>query len=171
MMRSFGESIISGLLSAFRTLLICSIAFVATPAYSQSGSVFTPPPGSGERKAILDAARSGNERYTVQAMRAMLTDAGGSAYVEADAGGASAISALLVRDPTGSWTPLVIMSDGSQTCGPEMQARFREIGAAISRHGGDVDRLMPGFSELVETIGEEAGSDCLPDVDFPYAAN
>jgi len=151
----------------FQVLALCCLLLVdAAPAFAQSNAVFTPPPGSIHRKAILNGLRTGNERFTVQVMHVMLTDSGGSAYVEADSGGASAITALLIRAPSGRWTPVLTMGDGSETCGSEMQARFRDIGTIIAQNGGNPDALMPGFSNLVEEIGQEAGIDCLPDVEF-----
>lgn len=158
----------AGRLLVFRRgLALCCLLLVgAAPASGQSNEIFTPPPGSIHRKAVLDALRTGNERFVVQAMRVLLTENGGSAYVEADGGGASVITALLVRGSSGLWAPILTMTDGSEVCGPEMQARFREVGVVITRHGGNPDALMLGFSDLVEEIGQEAGSGCLPDVEF-----
>ncbi len=64
--------------------------------------------------------------------------------------------------PSVQWMPILLMDDGSEICGPEMQARFREIGKVIAPHGGDVDQLMLGFSDLVAKIALRQGSTVCP---------
>nr|WP_314262466.1 hypothetical protein [uncultured Devosia sp.] len=147
-------------------MVACSMA-IGLPAAAKSESVFTPAPGSNERTAILDALRSGTEVFVVEEMNVQVTDCGASAFVIADSGGASAISALLVSDRDGPWLPILIMNDGSEICGQDMAHRFETVAAAIEEHGGNADSIMPGFSELVVEVASSDGLHCLPDVSFP----
>ncbi len=153
-----------------RSALLLAMAFVgASPLTAGNAGVYTPKPGTPERRVLLDSIRSDSVfKFKVKTLRVFHGKASSIAYVLAE-GPVGFGHHILARTGTSSWVSIWGEGDGgSDSCANGVRhyawaiKRIRSVGIAP-------DALFPGVSkryrEIVQEARESPGTHCVGDLD------
>lgn len=151
----------------YNAALAAAALLIATSASAQS--VRTPPPGSPERKAVLDVVRAAPQvRFTVRALRVVSIKGRSLAWLEADNGVTGNIRSLLTRTGNTPWREVWGEGDGgSSSCA--LAVKHYEWGITLMRRFGTTPAaLAPGYAETLaemrETLAQDGEVHCAGDL-------
>jgi hypothetical protein len=150
-----------------KALFTIAALLLATSASAQS--VRTPPPGSPERRAVLDVVRAGPQaRFTVRALRIVSARGRALAWVDGDNGVTGNVRYLLTRTGNAPWRDVWSEGDGGSS-GCAIAVKHYEWGIALMRRFGTTPAaLAPGYAdtlaEMRETLANDGAVDCAGDL-------
>ncbi|WP_333572562.1 hypothetical protein [Sphingomonas sp.] len=152
-----------------RTPALPALALLLTAA---APGLYTPPPGSAERSAILKVLHHGDgrlaPRFTFRSFRVFHQGARALAYVQGS-GPVGDFEALLEQNGKGPWRKVWGVGDGgSDSC--EAGARHYAWAVRLIRsYGLAPDTLIPGITGLARDLAHQAKTDpelqCVGDLD------
>jgi hypothetical protein len=152
-----------------RALPLPVLALLLTAA---APGLYTPPPGSAERRAIVKVLHHGDDspeaRFTFRTFKLLHQGPRALAYVQGS-GEVGDFEALLEQRGTGPWRKVWGVSDGgSDSC--EAGARhYAWAVRLIQGYGLSPDTLIPGVTALARDLARQAKTEpelqCVGDLD------
>lgn len=120
---------------------------------------YTPPPGSAERRAIVQVLHHGDDspeaRFTFQSFKVFHRGPRALAYVGGQ-GAVGAFEALLEQDAKGRWREVWGVSDGGTDSCAAGARHYAWAVRLIQGYGLAPDTLIPGVTALARDLARQA---------------
>lgn len=138
------------------TLALPALALLLTAA---APGLYTPPPGSAERRAIVKVLHHGDDspaaRFTFDTFKVFHRGPRALAYVSGQ-GAVGAFEALLEQDAAGRWREVWGVSDGGTDSCEAGARHYAWAVRLIQGYGLAPDTLIPGITGLARDLARQA---------------